>query len=232
METQLAGCEHRSNIQSNLQIGIVIADSYPYLAAKQELLAHMQLAFVIFTQLQNFSALDSYKAYLMLSCRSISTFLPSSSGLPPSESIQLYSKFLEEVLLSHIEYLRVEFFEQDLPGLDTFLQEELGHLRMSLRAAYRHYFPSTTHVGQMTSIQTIDEDETLSIPFKQLCGAWEKLRRAAETRFGWQLGRLEPDDVTLLRRQKGRLEYNLLAEADDDDEYREEGDEAPVVVEL
>lgn len=202
------------------------------MTATQELLAHMQLAFVIFTQLKNFSALDSYKAYLTLLCRSISTFLPSSSGLPPSESIGLYKKFLDDVLLPHIEYLRLEFFEQDLPGLDIFLQEELGHLRMSLRAAYRHYFPNSTHTGSSAAIQTIDEDTSLSVTFKKLCEAWERLRAAAETRFGWHLGRLEPDDVTLLRRQKGRLEYNLLAEADDDDEYREEGDDAPVVVEL
>lgn len=201
----------------------------------RELLSQMQLAFVIFTQLQNFSALDSYKAYLSLLCRCTSTFLPSSTGLPPSRSIALYSKLLLQVILPHIEHLRLEFFDQDLPGLETFLQAELGHLRMSLRVAYRHYYQGNTYSGHLAAPQTIDEEDvqqSLAISFKQLCQAWDQLRVAAESRFGWQLGRLEPDDVTMLRRQKGRLEYNLLAQADDEDEYIEEGDDAPVVVEL
>lgn len=78
----------------------------------------------------------------------------------------------------------------------------------------------------------LDEDGNLAIPFKELCEAWERLRKASEAKFGWELGRLEPDDVTILRHQKGRIEYNLLAEADEEDEYREEGEDAPVVVEL
>lgn len=78
----------------------------------------------------------------------------------------------------------------------------------------------------------LDEDGNLAIPFKELCEAWERLRKAAEAKFGWELGRLEPDDVTILRHQKGRIEYNLLAEADEEDEYTEEGEDAPVVVEL
>lgn len=77
-----------------------------------------------------------------------------------------------------------------------------------------------------------DENNESSGKFKQLCEAWEKLKQIAESRFGWQLGRLEPDDVTFLRQQRGRIEYNLLAEADEEDEYREEGEDAPVVVEL
>jgi A1 cistron-splicing factor AAR2 len=196
----------------------------------------MQLAFIIFTQLHNFSALDSYKSLLSLFSRSISVFLPSSNGLPPVRSIPLYISLLDEVLLPHIEHLRAEFFEQDLPGLDGFIQEEVANLRISLRAAYRHYFPESTQTGrttaQVTISQSSDEDNNLSIQFKKLCEAWERLRIASENRFGWLFGRLEPDDVTLLRQQKGRIEYNLLAEADEDDEYREEGDDAPVVVEL
>lgn len=172
-------------------------------------------------------------------CRSISTFLPSSTGLHPTRSLPLYTKLLSEVLVTHIEHLRQEFFEQDLPGLDSFIQDELAHLRMSLRAAYRYYFPDSAHAGvsltrglNTQSSMPIDEDSNLSIPFRELCEAWEKLRIAAETKYRWQLGRLEPDDVTMLRQQKGRIEYNLLAEADDDDDYREEDEDAPVVVEL
>jgi A1 cistron-splicing factor AAR2 len=201
--------------------------------AENELLAQMQLAFVIFSQIQNFSALDSYKAYLSMLCRATSTFLPTSNGMSSDRSLRLCADLLEKVLSVHVDYLRNEFFHEDLPGLDTFLQEELGNLRMSLRAAYRQYMPSNRSRGTLTSMSGDGRAEAiLTESFKTLHKAWEDLRKVAEAKFGWLLGRLEPDDITVLRLHKGRLEYNLLSEPDEEDEYREEGEDAPVVVEM
>ena len=166
-----------------------------------------------------------YKLVVSLLCRSIAVLLPATtsapaSSLPIDRSLPLYTAFLQRGLLPHLHYLRSEFFETDLPGLDNFLQDELAALRLSLRAARRRYASTP-----------FTPDAEL---FGHLERAWESLRTIAETKFGWTLGGLAQDGWTDLRRSTGgktRIEYNLLAQGDEEDEYTEEGEDAPVIVE-
>jgi A1 cistron-splicing factor AAR2 len=191
-----------------------VADCLTLLLDRNELLAQMQLAFILVTQLHNFSALEAYKRYISLMCRSSSTLLPESTGLSPSEGLPLVASFLSQVLLPHLERVRQEFFEEDLPDLDVFLLEELSVLRLALRAAQRHY-----------------ESASDKTSFAQAREAWYNLRQAVDTRFGWKLGGLESDEAASAQKG-GKLHYNLLSQPDEEDEYVEEGEDAPVVVEL
>ena len=180
-------------------------------AEDQELLAQLQLAFILFTQLHNFSALEAYKRYITLLCQSPSSLLPSTD--PSSKDrVPLLASFLSRLLIPHLEYLRSDFFEEDLPDFDTFLLQEMATLRMSLRAANRFY------------MQEANEN------FAQVKEAWTKLAMLVSKKFGWHIGGLDSNSV--VKPQRGRLHYNLLAPPDDEDEYTEDGEDAPVVVDL
>lgn len=192
---------------------------------EQELIAQFQLAFLLLTQLHNFSALTIYKLIVSLLCRSVAVLQPATSpsptsSLPVERSLPLYTAFLQRGLLPHLQYLRTEFFDADLPGLDNFLQDEFAALRLSLRAARRQYAGASPSPGGEL--------------FSHLERAWESVRATAQSKFGWTLGGLTQDGWDDLRRStegKTRIEYNLLVQGDEEDEYTEEGEDAPVVVE-
>lgn len=173
----------------------------------------MQLAFVLFTQLHNFSALHAYKRYIALLCRSSSTLLPISTGLSSTDGLSLIAGFLSDVLIPHFNFLRPDFFVEDLPDFDTFLLEELLNLRLSLRAGNRAY-----------------AQEAAENPFLRIKENWTSLATLVFKKFAWNLGGLEPEEFA--KGIKGRLHYNLLAQPDEEDEYTEEGEDAPVVLEM
>ena len=199
--------------------------SLPLCADEQELIAQFQLAFLLLTQLHNFSALTIYKLIVSLLCRSVAVLQPAisaspTSSLPIERSLPLYTAFLQRGLRPHLQYLRPEFFDADLPGLDNFLQDELAALRLSLRAARRQYASTPPAPGAEL--------------FGHLERVWESVRAIAQSKFGWILGGLAQDGWDDLRRStegKTRIEYNLLAQGDEEDEYTEEGEDAPVIVE-
>lgn len=194
---------------------------------------------MLFTLLHNFSALEVYKRHLSLLTRSYSAASSQSherTGLPPTDTLPIYVDLLQTVLLPQFEYLRAEFFAEDLPdaGLEEFLIAELGdHLRKTLRGAGKD--------------RALDESV-----MPQLETAWSRLSQLVEKKFGWSsLGSLKPtagrgtnghDWETVARdlkdKGKTRVTYNLLKEteqdpdSDDGPEYEEDEEDAPVVVEL
>lgn len=177
-----------------------------------QLLAHLQLAYLIFTQLHNSSALDAYKRYTSILCRADSMYLPSSTGLSASVSLMVIRTFVEQVLLVHLRHLRGDFFAEDMPELESFFIEELGQLRLALRRANRYYMQNNASA------------------FEPVRTAWSSLAAFTSDKFGWRLGGLEPHDPAMAI--PGRKLYNLLAPSDEEDEYAEEGEDAPVVVQL
>lgn len=206
----------------------------------KQLLAQMQLAFLLITQLHNFSALEAYKRYITVISHSNSILTGTSgmdegSSLSSADGVDLYIEILNTVLIPHLQYLRVEFFDEDLPGLDTFMLEELSNLRMAVRAALRHWSdPSsaaaTSGSSSTLSVQRVGAIASPGAVGPRLSQAWSELRRVVRDRFGWLLGGLEAEDPTM--RKGGKQVYNLLAQPDEEDEYTEEGEDAPVVVEM
>ena len=213
-----------------------------------ELLAEMQLAFILFTQLQNFSALEVYKRHLSLFSRSMSTLLPESDnrpGLSANTALPLYLNLLEKVLIPQFGYLRAEFFAEDLPdaGFEEFLIAEIGtHLRKALRTSSRSHASSSDRASLAAKGY-----------LEKISSAWTRLSALLEKKFGWEpLGSLDAasgkegvrQDWEAVAREmkergKTRVSYNLLKDpgdghgSDDGPEYEDEDDEdAPVVVEL
>lgn len=179
---------------------------------------------MLFTQLQNFSALEVYKRHLTLLARSHSVLLAEA------EAGEMYLSLLERVLIPHFSYLRPEFFAEDLPdgSLEAFLLTELSeHLRRGLRGLLR---PA--------------RQAEVNIPLVEQ--AWKRLSDLVEKKFGWtSLGSLKREggwEATAREmREKGRtrVSYNLLRDPRDSDSedgdgagYEEDGEDAPVVVEL
>ena len=183
----------------------------------------MQLAFILFIQLHNFSALDAYKTYLSLLCRSTSVLSnPDSTpgSLGQQNSTKLYAALLIDVLIPHIEHLREDFFADDMPDLEKFYLQELSALRTTLRQAKRSSSARNTELEQVET-------------------AWVQLAHRSKAKFGWDIGSLDsdqhgyaPEQVRAEAKGSGKTEYNLLSVPDDDDEYAEEGEDAPVVVEM
>jgi A1 cistron-splicing factor AAR2 len=151
----------------------------------------------------NFASLDCYKRFVSLLCRSPAALLPGAR-------LPLITSFISSVLLLQLRYLRPEFFEEDLPGLDTFLLGELECLRSGLREASRSW-------------KADDAD------WRELAQAWGSLSALAKDRFEWQLAGLDTVVAKWIRGTR-RVEYNLLREGSEDDEYTEEGEYAPLVV--
>ena len=209
------------------------------------MLAEMQLAFILFTLLHNFSALEVYKRHLSLFSRSHSILLPVSSetnDFNPSTSpsvLSLYLALMEKVLIPQFEYLRTEFFAEDLPdaGLEEFLITELGnYLRRGLRAATKAY---TSGPG-LKQMQAIDRVWTKFSNLLQAKFGWEHLGPLASVSGQKDTGKKWENIAKDLREQgKTKISYNLLKDlgegpdSDEGPEYEDEDDEeAPVVVEL
>jgi A1 cistron-splicing factor AAR2 len=170
----------------------------------RQLLAEVELAFVLFTFVHQFASLDCYKRFIPLLCR-------SPAALMPDARLQLITSFLSRVLTPQLRYLRPEFFVEDLPGLDTFLLDELECLRSGLREAGRSWRASDPE-------------------WRELTEAWAGLSRLVKERFEWQLAGLDTVSAKTTKGAK-RVEYNLLKEdRGEDEEYVEEGEYAPVVV--
>jgi A1 cistron-splicing factor AAR2 len=179
----------------------------------RQLLAQVQLAFVLFVFVHNFASLDCYKRFVTLICRSSTALLPNDDEEEEDgRHLPLVTSFLSRVLYPQLQYLRPEFFDQDLPGLDTFLLDELDHhLRSGLREAGRSW----------------NRDDPR---WRELTAAWTRLAALVRERFAWELAGL---DVVSAKTTKGarKIEYNLLREdRGEDEEYVEEGEFAPVVV--
>lgn len=160
------------------------------------LLAQLQLAFVIFIDVQNFSSLLAFKRFLGLLARSERIFsqedLRKEGGLTLESVEDLYVQLLQ-TLSSQLQSLPDTFFTVDLAGtgLQDFWREEF-----------------------MALLVTLVRGHSGSNPFPSaMVEALANLRSVAQTRFQWD------------------LEVNAL-ETDDEDEPLEEGEDAPVIVDL
>lgn len=140
--------------------------------------------------------LDVYRNILSLLCR-------SSVSVNDGD---LYQDLLT-VVTSQIDFLRPEFFVEDLPELEAFYTDTFEALRHHLKS-----FGTSTLVSQ-----------------------WERLSSLTKTKFGWNLKQISG----YAQVQPGTTHYNLASESsassrtmDDEDLLAEEGEDAPVVVEL
>ena len=107
-----------------------------------------------------------------------------------------------------------------MPDLEKFYLQELSALRTTLRQAKRSSSARNTELEQVET-------------------AWVQLAQRSKAKFGWDIGSLDsdqhgyaPEQVRAEAKGSGKTEYNLLSVPDDDDEYAEEGEDAPVVVEM
>ncbi|GAA95191.1 uncharacterized protein L969DRAFT_92079 [Mixia osmundae IAM 14324] len=192
-----------------------------------QLLGELQLAFVLFTLVHNFSALDSWKSIVSLLCQSYSILGPAREDfdkrpvVPKYVALRMYQTFLSTVLPAQLASLRTEFFDEDLPGLDAFLHDELVRLRDTLRS-----------LESAWSAPALPTNETGA--WSDVCAGWQSLSVQTYERFGWELGSSSkplPIPATSLRTpSKTQLHYNLLQDPDDDG-YIEEGEDAPQLVE-
>jgi A1 cistron-splicing factor AAR2 len=160
------------------------------------LLAQLQLAFVIFINVQNFSSLLAFKRFLGLLARSERIFsqedLPKDGGLTLESVEDLYVQLLQ-TLSNQLQSLPDTFFTVDLAGtgLQDFWREELLALSTSLVRG---------HSGSNPISSAMEE-------------ALANLRSMAQTRFQWDLG----------------VEH---LETGEDEDSLEEGEDAPVIVDL
>lgn len=137
------------------------------------LLAQLQLAFVIFINVQNFSSLLAFKRFLILLTRSERIFrqveLREEGGLTFQSIEELYLQLLR-TLAAQLQSLPESFFSVDLAGtgLQDFWREELQALCSNL---------SRGHVEATTP-----ESNAMSVPIKE---AVSLLKRIAQERFQW-----------------------------------------------
>ena len=160
------------------------------------LLAQVQLAFIIFVNVQNFSSLLAFKRFLALLARSERIFsqegLFTEGGLMLATIQELYVKLLRTLTIQ-LESLPDTFFTVDLAGtgLQDFLREEL-------EALFRSIMRGHSGTGAVPS----DLNEPMM-----------RLRNVARERYQWEF-----EDGS--------------SKTSEDDESLEEGEDAPVIVEL
>ena len=161
------------------------------LTDSRQLLAELQLAFILFINVNNFSSLEIYKSIISLLCRSKDVLLQPT---PNSGSVHLtlYSDLLK-ILRTQLGSLREGFFDLDLPELDTFLIQELTFLRDSLRS-----------VSKKWNNQSI---------WTTFASDWSNFAAYTGEKFGWDLKGLDRPLPS------GKLHYDLLkADVESDEE--------------
>ncbi|SCV71477.1 BQ2448_3065 [Microbotryum intermedium] len=186
----------------------------------KSLLGELQLSFLLFTQLHNFSSLPIYTSLIQLISQSSSIYSPdhasSSSSLP--------------MLASHLSILRYqllslddEFFSLHLPSLSTTLTKSLQDLQKNLSDVSQTWL---REIG--TSAFVI---------WQEVVKRWDRLTADVMERFGWEVAAIRGGMLmgsNLIEDSVGRVPRgmeNAQLGWDDDDEL-EEGEDAPVVVEL
>lgn len=189
--------------------------------AVQEFLGEFQLAFVLFTLLHNFSSLTIYKSIISILCKSITILQPISSrttglysaSLLGLESLPLYCSFFS-ILYNQLNFLDEEFFSVQMPGLDIFLLTSLDTLSTSLSEVSTYYHVTSTS----TSAPEIEI-------WKELIKRWNDLTQLSMKKFGWELNMIKGSrGIGITKPQEREDEVDL--------EDLEEGEDAPVIVEM
>lgn len=190
----------------------------------KQLLAEFQLSFVLFTLLHNFSSLTTYKAIVSLICRSSALARPVSDRPGPSttasealltdSALPLFASFLA-VLTRQVAFLDQGFFSDQMPGLDIFLLGELDALLVSLTDAAPYW---AQRDGPETEV------------WRTVVQRWDALTVCVIEKYGWELGMIKG---TRKYGYAGEQMQRALDRTDEVDiEDLEEGEDAPVIVEL
>ncbi|KAK4057049.1 hypothetical protein OIO90_001949 [Microbotryomycetes sp. JL221] len=190
-----------------------------------QLLAELQLSFVLFVLVHNFSSLTTYKAIIALICHSPSFAQPPTlrhesptmtRALLKDSALPLLAMFLT-VLNQQLLFLDQSFFSEQMPSLDTFILQQLDALHANLEDAAPAW-------------STFDQ---ISYPpikvWHQLIDNWNTLSTNVMTRFGWELKTVRGS------RRQGYAGFDLKQQQDNgevDLEDLEEGEDAPVIVEM
>lgn len=198
----------------------------------------MQLSFILFLRLLSFSSLETHKSILSLLSRSATTLLSSSSYdqlisyFPSTEKtiikkllnldrmIGFYTNFIE-VISGQLEALPDDVWTEDSqgPGMEEFWISELDVLYQGVASATR---VSSSGKNGMGYGYGYGASSSLWADYQPLKEKLEDLRNLTKKRFGWDLIQVE--------------EYNrLIVEQEMMDEetgYIEEGEDAPVIVEV
>jgi A1 cistron-splicing factor AAR2 len=146
------------------------------------LLAQLQLAFVIFINVQNFSSLLAFKRFLILLARSERIFrqaeLRDEGGLSLQSIEELYLQLLR-TLAAQLQSLPETFFTVDLAGtgMQDFWREELQALCSNLARA---------HVDT-----AMPKPNPMSGPMQE---AVSHLKRIARERFQWTFDAQDDSD--------------------------------------
>ncbi|KAM0790641.1 hypothetical protein ACM66B_004502 [Microbotryomycetes sp. NB124-2] len=182
-----------------------------------QLLAELQLSFVLFALCHNFSSLATYKSIITLVCRSPTLTEPpahrSTTSILTDAALPLVASFLA-VLQAQLDFLDQSFFSDHMPGLDIFLLQELDHLNANL-------------TDSAPAWSTLDDETVPAVKvWQQLIENWNSLGLKAMEKFGWEVKAVRG------ARAQGYAGYKLQREDNEVDiEDLEEGEDAPVIIE-
>ncbi|GAA5823056.1 hypothetical protein JCM11251_007468 [Rhodosporidiobolus azoricus] len=188
----------------------------------KELLAELQLSFLLFTLLHNFSSLSVYKSLFSLICRSIALARPpsartSTDSLPSpvleAASLPLFASFLS-IFLSQVNFLESDFFTTHLPSLERDLLDSLAVLSQALSDA----LPAWVELGT--------KDPKVAEVWAEVVKRWDGLAAVTMEKYGWDLGVIRGSRAGYLTGEgRSRREGDEV-----DFEDLEEGEDAPVIV--
>ncbi|WVW84051.1 hypothetical protein I302_106079 [Kwoniella bestiolae CBS 10118] len=170
-----------------------------------KLISQLQLSFILLLHLSSYSALLVYKRILTLLCQS-PTFLSSPaeyfSSSSALKSVQDTYIALVDTLASQIQAIPDGTFDTELPELDVFYLDQTDSLRRNLGTA-----------------MSLSEDTPRwdGVASTRVISSWSKLREAGK-QWGWEISELTMNSARL--------------NGEDDDESEEEGEYAPVIVEM
>jgi A1 cistron-splicing factor AAR2 len=160
-----------------------------------------------------------------LLCRSATLLQPITARRPSiylpallvDESLPLFASFLT-ILIDQFEFLDPEFFAAQMPGLDNFLLDELDHFCTALSDAALEWNQLGSEGGAGVEV------------WKIIVERYVKFANLTSEKFGWQLGMIKGSRATgyasQLATRSGEREHEV------DIEDLEEGDDAPVIVDM
>ncbi|WWC94316.1 hypothetical protein V866_001158 [Kwoniella sp. B9012] len=171
-----------------------------------KIISQLQLSFILLLHLSSYSALLVYKRILTLLCQSTDLLSTPSEHLSPSSTSQtkIQEAFISLVntLASQIQIIPDGTFDTELPELDVFYLDHFESMRKNLTGAI--------------SISK-DSDKWDENAREKIGSSWTKLKEAGKP-WGWEIGDLSKDQPA--------------QNSDDDEESEEEGEYAPVIVEI
>lgn len=136
-----------------------------------DLLAQLQLSYVLLLHLSSYSALIVYKRILSLLTQSSDLLVSPGTYLPDIDTRAIGTLIfsLIETLKAQLVALPEGVFDTELPELDAYFMDELENLRLNISGA------SSRWAGPMRQ-----KVET----------AWEDLQSKCKARWGWTIGSL------------------------------------------